>query len=102
MVSQDSLTKLIVVSIKVPCPPGSNSLEFKPASGDGSTQATIELRACSDFTEYAASVQYFNSGSKLQTLQDFTGQPKVFAVGPNDVRKHWSIRHICDSYGAVA
>ena len=65
MVSQDNLTKPIVVSTKVPCPPDSNTLDVKPASGDGSTQATIELRACSEFTEYAASVQYFNSGSKL-------------------------------------
>ena len=95
MVSQDNLTKPIVVSTKLPCPPNPHALDFKPASGDGSTQATIELRACSEFTEYAASVQYFNSGSKLQTLQDFTGQPMVFAVGHNDVRKR-SIRHLYD------
>ncbi|KAL8823007.1 MAG: hypothetical protein Q9191_006270, partial [Dirinaria sp. TL-2023a] len=85
MVSQDDLTKPIVVTTKVPCPPDPNSLDTKPASGDGSEQTTIELRACSEFTEYAASVQYFNSGSKLQTLQDFTGQPMVFAVGQNDM-----------------
>ncbi|KAL8835441.1 MAG: hypothetical protein Q9170_003318 [Blastenia crenularia] len=85
MVSQDNLTKPIVVATKVPCPPDSNTLNSKPAAGDGGTQATIELRACSEFTEYAASVQYFNSGSKLQTLQDFTGQPMIFAVGKNDM-----------------
>ena len=96
MVSQDNLTKPIVVSTKVPCPLDSNTLDFKPESGDGSTRATIELRACSEFTEYAASVQYFNSGSKLQTLQDFTGQPMIFAVGQNDVRQYGPIRHICN------
>lgn len=96
MVSQDDLTKPIVVSTRVPCHPDPNALNSKPASGDGSTQATIELRACSEFTEYAASVQYFNSGSKLQTLQDFAGQPMIFAVGQNDVRRLWVNRQIWD------
>ncbi|KUJ19606.1 uncharacterized protein LY89DRAFT_717075 [Mollisia scopiformis] len=82
MVSQSDLTKPVVIATKVPAPPKENGVKY---SDDGSDPfPTIELRACSEFTEYAAPVDYFSSKSKLKTVRSFRGEPVIFAIGKGD------------------
>jgi hypothetical protein len=85
MFTQENLTQAIVVPTQVPSPPRQNTIKYAPTDGVSPGPAKIELRGCSEFVEYASSVRYFNSGSKLQTLQGFDGEPMIFAIGQNNV-----------------
>jgi hypothetical protein len=79
------LTKPIVIQTKVPAPSREHPVKF---DGDVSTSPAtplIELRACSELTEYASAVDHFSSGGRIKTVQGFQGEPVVFAINNENV-----------------
>jgi hypothetical protein len=90
MVSLSDLTKPVVISTKVLAPPKEHEVKYSDGGANASPPPTVELRVCSELTEYAAPVDYFSSGGKLKTVQGFRGEPLVFAIGNGDVREHYA------------
>ena len=83
MVNAADLTKPVVIPTLVPAP--APSLKFGPHADAAATSATIELRACSELTEYAAPLDYFTSGGKLKAVQRPGLDPVIFTIGSGAV-----------------
>jgi len=97
MVGRSNLTEPITIPTKVPSPPRHDDVKYETPSGPAGAAPTIELRVCSEFLEYASNVDYFNSGGKLQVLQDFNDEPMIFAIGRNKVGRYWRMLTLKDT-----
>jgi hypothetical protein len=54
-------------------------------SKDETTQGNITIDACSEYTSYHASLDYFAKSGKLRLLHDATGRPIVFVINRDNV-----------------
>ncbi|KAK4691407.1 hypothetical protein P7C71_g5588, partial [Lecanoromycetidae sp. Uapishka_2] len=83
MVAHTDLTKPIVIETKVPAPLSEQERANREVLA--SRPVTIELRSCSELVEFASPVEHFSGDGKIKTIQDYEGNPIIFAVGTDAI-----------------
>ena len=80
MVGQADFTKPLLFQTNVPAP--KPIVNYNTNKTDPPSSGNIQISACSELVEYAASTSVFSAGGRLESIQGFQGEPIIFAIGP--------------------